>query len=131
MFTKANPHSSDDGLIPLRRDAEARPRAPSTATPPGTRREQLRRQRARIQEYLETIELLTQERDTAREQLVHVSDLADRMLSAAEEAQHRALRLETQLAQVSAENDALLEQGMFQAEQLDLLQTRLRLFLAD
>jgi uncharacterized coiled-coil protein SlyX len=124
VFTKTNSNTPGDVIIPLRR-------GPSTATPPATRKEQLRRQRARIQEYLETIEVLTQERDEARE-------LADRMLSTAEVAQNRVLQLETQLAvqtalvaDLSAENDALLQQGMAQAEQLDLLENRLRVYLAD
>lgn len=108
------------------------------ATRPGTRKQQLARQRQKIQETLDALQKVTQERDQLREEVLRAGDYADRALASAETAQARVLVLESQLKErdfrmqeLTIENEALIEQGLSMAERLDLAETRWRLLLAE
>src|SRR5437868_3709059 len=93
MFIKSNELSSL--FTPLRGKAD-RPRVVEDQTP-GTRQAKLKGQRKKLQECLEALERVNEERHQLREQLDNVTDFADRALNKAEEAQGRALTLEAEV----------------------------------
>lgn len=78
---------------------------------------------------------LVEERDALREQLGHVRDLADRMMTLSEERQLRIEVLEKELAEKQAlidalteENHALLEQGKVTSERVGQLEASIAMF---
>jgi hypothetical protein len=91
-----------------------------------------RERRAGFTEMEHALQALVEERDNLLEQLEHVRDLADRMMTVSEEGQVRIVELEKQLSakqllvdELELENRALLEQGMARAERLGQLEATL------
>ena len=106
--------------------------------PSGTRREQLVRQRQRLEEALDALGRVTRERDQLWKDLCRTGSLADNALAEAERAQQRALELQAeldrkdqQLRELQEENAALIEQGSSMAERLELAEARWRVLISD
>lgn len=106
--------------------------------PAGSRREQLARQRQKLEECLDVLERVTRERNQLWKDLCRTGDLTDNALAEGERAQQRVMELQAELSQKDArirelteENAALLEQGFTLAERLDLAEARWRVLAHD
>ncbi|MGQ0504796.1 MAG: hypothetical protein ACT4TC_05710 [Myxococcaceae bacterium] len=87
-------------------------RAAGTIRPLLTRAElRMRERRIGSSPMEDAFQKLVEERDALREQLVHVRDLADRMMTLSEERAHKIETLERELAAKQALIDALEEEN--------------------